>query len=182
MRALHSMRAPQSICETSTMYTLEQVAHHTLVVLLSFFLLVAWAGCATLHSSDDADEEKIGTTDEVVEGITEGTTVIDEDDETEKRGATRISELLKGQTAGVRVSEERGGIKVRIRGEGTLQGSNDPLYVVDGQPREPQPGGVLTAVAPRDVESIRVLKNPDETAIYGSRGKNGVVVITTKSQ
>ena len=165
------------------MHIPEQFGRYTLVILLSLALPAVWTGCATLSSSDDADgEEEIETTDEIIEGFVEGTTVVDEEDETEKRGATRLSELLEGQTAGVRVSEERGGIKVRIRGESTFQGSGDPLYVVDGQPREPQPGGVLTAVAPQDVESIRVLENADETAIYGSRGKNGVVVISTKSR
>ena len=55
-----------------------------------------------------------------------------------------------------------------------------PLYVVDGTPIEPGPGGYVTGINPEDIQSIRVLKYAHETAAYGVRGANGVVLITTR--
>jgi iron complex outermembrane receptor protein len=101
-------------------------------------------------------------------------------------------ELIRAKIPGVQVidnNEPGGGIAVRIRG-GTSTGignaPNDPLYVIDGVPL--QVGGGATAgrnplnfINPQDIESITVLKDASSTAIYGSRGANGVVLITTKS-
>ena len=101
-------------------------------------------------------------------------------------------ELIRAKVPGVQVidnNEPGGGIAVRIRG-GTSTGignaPNDPLYIVDGVPL--QVGGGATAgrnplnfINPQDIESITVLKDASSTAIYGSRGANGVVLITTKS-
>jgi TonB-dependent SusC/RagA subfamily outer membrane receptor len=69
---------------------------------------------------------------------------------------------------------------VRIRGPASFYASGEPLYVLDGSPIEAGPGGALSGINPWDIESIRVLKNPGDTAIYGMRGVNGVIVITTK--
>jgi TonB-dependent SusC/RagA subfamily outer membrane receptor len=66
---------------------------------------------------------------------------------------------------------------VKIRGGNSLQGSNEPLYVVDGFPLT----GNINAINPADIESMEILKDASATAIYGSRGANGVVMITTKS-
>jgi TonB-dependent SusC/RagA subfamily outer membrane receptor len=72
-----------------------------------------------------------------------------------------------------------GRLSVRIRGTDSLLAGKEPLWVVDGLAL--QSGGVqLATLNPRDVESITVLKNPDQTAIYGSRGANGVILIKTK--
>jgi len=73
-----------------------------------------------------------------------------------------------------------GGIAVRIRGATSIRGSNEPLYVVDGIPIQPGPNGSLTGINPHDIATIQVLKDPAETAMYGMRGANGVIVITTK--
>jgi TonB-dependent SusC/RagA subfamily outer membrane receptor len=91
-----------------------------------------------------------------------------------------IEEILKGRVAGVTVTESEGGIAVRIRGSTSIYGSNEPLYVLDGIPITPGPGGALTGISPYDIESIKVLKDPAETALYGMRGANGVIVIKTK--
>jgi TonB-dependent SusC/RagA subfamily outer membrane receptor len=91
-----------------------------------------------------------------------------------------IEEILKGRVAGVTVIESEGGIAVRIRGQTSIYGSNEPLYVLDGVPITPGPGGALTGISPYDIESIKVLKDPAETALYGMRGANGVIVIKTK--
>jgi TonB-dependent SusC/RagA subfamily outer membrane receptor len=92
-----------------------------------------------------------------------------------------VEEILKGRVAGVTVTRSSdGGIAVRIRGATSLYGSNEPLYVLDGIPIQPGPGGSLTGIDPYDIESIEVLKDPADTALYGMRGANGVIVIKTK--
>jgi TonB-dependent SusC/RagA subfamily outer membrane receptor len=58
--------------------------------------------------------------------------------------------------------------------------STEPLYVVDGMPVAAEPGGALKWLAPSDIQRIEVLKDPASTAFYGSRGANGVIVVTTK--
>ena len=73
-----------------------------------------------------------------------------------------------------------GGLAVRIRGTTSIHGSNEPLYVIDGVPIRPGPGGALAGINPYDIESIEVLKDPASTTMYGVRGANGVIVITTK--
>ncbi len=88
---------------------------------------------------------------------------------------------LQGKTTGVQVLQNSGApgapISVRIRGGNSLLGNNEPLYVVDGFALSGDPN----AINPNDIQSIEVLKDASATAIYGSRGANGVVLITTKS-
>jgi iron complex outermembrane receptor protein len=92
-----------------------------------------------------------------------------------------IEEILAGRVSGVRVTRAPdGGIAVQIRGGTSLMGDNAPLYVVDGVPIMPGPGGALVGISPYDIESIRVLKDAASTSEYGSRGANGVIVIKTK--
>jgi len=86
-----------------------------------------------------------------------------------------------GRFPGVTVTRTPdGGVAVRIRGTTSLRGSNEPLYVIDGVAIQPGPGGSLTGINPRDIASIQVLKDPAETAVYGLRGANGVILIKTK--
>jgi TonB-dependent SusC/RagA subfamily outer membrane receptor len=91
-----------------------------------------------------------------------------------------IEEILKGRVAGVTVTRTDGGIAVRIRGASSIYSSNEPLYVLDGIAIQPGPGGSLTGIDPYDIESIEVLKDPADTALYGMRGANGVILIKTK--
>jgi TonB-dependent SusC/RagA subfamily outer membrane receptor len=99
----------------------------------------------------------------------------------ERAPGQSIEDHLKGKVAGVTVARTSdGGISVRIRGATSFYGSNEPLYVLDGVPIAPGPGGALTGVDPYDIESIKVLKDPADTALYGMRGANGVIVIQTK--
>ena len=116
------------------------------------------------------------------------------------RAAATVDQLLQGRAAGVQVTQNaanpNSGVSVRIRGTNSLRGNNEPLYVVDGviissagedvnsvgtgnTGQDPQSG--LNGINPRDIESIEILKDASATAIYGSRGANGVVLITTKS-
>ncbi len=118
----------------------------------------------------------------------------------EAREFSTVDQLLQGRAAGVQVTQNTGspgsGISVKIRGTNSLRGNNEPLYVIDGviissagedvvpaggignSGQEAQNG--LNGINPRDIESIEVLKDASATAIYGSRGANGVVLITTK--
>ena len=97
------------------------------------------------------------------------------------RPVSNALEALQGKAAGVDIttSERPGTIgSIRIRGERSLNGGNDPLYVVDGVPLMSASG--IETLNPRDIESIDILKDASATAIYGSRGANGVVLVTTK--
>lgn len=91
------------------------------------------------------------------------------------------AEALQGRLAGVQITMAEGApgaeAVINIRGRGSITGSSEPLYVVDGVPTD----NALTILNPQDIESLNVLKDAASTAIYGSRGANGVVVITTKS-
>ncbi|WP_316927750.1 TonB-dependent receptor plug domain-containing protein [Ochrovirga pacifica] len=93
-----------------------------------------------------------------------------------------VDGLLQGQVAGVQVtasSDDPGaGATIRIRGGSSLRGGNDPLVVVDGFPIGT--AGDLKQISPQDIESMEVLKDASASAIYGSRGANGVIMITTK--
>jgi TonB-dependent starch-binding outer membrane protein SusC len=102
-------------------------------------------------------------------------------EEIERNASGQPIEMLAGRVSGVTVETVAGGgIAVRIRGTSSFYSSNEPLYVVDGVPFTPGPNGALTGLNPHDIESIQVLKNPADTAIYGMRGANGVIVIKTK--
>ena len=93
---------------------------------------------------------------------------------------TQVSDALQGRVAGVQVENSGvpgGSVKIRVRGSGSVNRSNDPLYVVDGIVRE----SGLDGINPEDIQSMQVLKDASSTAIYGSRGSNGVVLITTKT-
>jgi TonB-linked SusC/RagA family outer membrane protein len=100
-----------------------------------------------------------------------------------------MEQLLKGQAAGVVVTQTNGhpgaATTIRVRGIGSINASNDPLYVIDGMPIE-HPGAtrnfnMLSFLNPSDIENITILKDAASTAIYGSRASNGVVLITTKT-
>lgn len=94
--------------------------------------------------------------------------------------AARAEELLEGRFPGVRVTRVGDGFAVRIRGTSSVLGDNEPLYVVDGSPVEPGPGGALTGINPADIVRIEVLKDIGSTSFYGVRGANGVILITTR--
>ena len=116
------------------------------------------------------------------------------------RQFNNVATLLQGRTTGIQINANTGtpggAVSVRIRGANSLRGNNEPLYVVDGviinsaaedvpdastdanEMQAPQNG--LTGIDPQDIKSIVILKDASATAIYGSRGANGVVLITTK--
>lgn len=95
------------------------------------------------------------------------------------RPIVSAQQALQGKASGVQVVQPSGkpgaGIQVRVRGTTSLNAGNDPLYVVDGIPTND-----ITNLSPNDIESMSILKDASSAAIYGSRGSNGVVLITTK--
>lgn len=92
-----------------------------------------------------------------------------------------VEQILAGRVAGVWVTQSPdGGIAVLIRGATSVEGSTAPLYVIDGVPIQPGPYGQLTGISPYEIESIRVLKDAATTTMYGSRGANGVILVTLK--
>lgn len=93
---------------------------------------------------------------------------------------TRIEDALQGRVSGISVTSSGvpgGDLKIRVRGASSINKSNDPLYVVDGIVRE----SGLDGINPEDIQSMQILKDASSTAIYGSRGANGVVLVTTKT-
>ncbi len=113
---------------------------------------------------------------------------------------TNANQMLQGRVAGLSMTtnngEPGGGAQIRIRGGTSISASNDPLYVIDGVPLQNDaivagaygavgvnpalPRSPLNSINPNDIESITVLKDASATAIYGSRGANGVILIQTK--
>src|SRR5690606_13175298 len=92
----------------------------------------------------------------------------------------RVDQAMAGKIAGVQVQEVSGspgaGMSIKIRGVSSITNSNSPLYVVDGFPIS----GGLETINPKDIESLEILKDAASSAIYGSRGSNGGVVIFTQ--
>ncbi|WGH75422.1 SusC/RagA family TonB-linked outer membrane protein [Tenacibaculum tangerinum] len=109
-----------------------------------------------------------------------GTASVVKAENIEAKSFSNVSQALIGEVAGVNVintSGQPGTVgTVRIRGYGSVNGNRNPLYVVDGVPY----GNSLNSINPADIESTTILKDATATAIYGSRGANGVVLITTK--
>lgn len=97
------------------------------------------------------------------------------------KSVSNVSQALAGEVAGVRVINTSGQpgtvATIRIRGLGSVNGNRSPLYVVDGIPFS----GAVSDINPEDIASVTVLKDAAATAIYGSRGANGVIVVTTKT-
>jgi len=101
-------------------------------------------------------------------------------DDLKKQSISSVAEALTGRMAGVQVSSAEGSpdaeINIRVRGGGSITQDSSPLIIVDGFPT-----GSMSDISPTDIENITILKDASSTAIYGSRGANGVVIITTKS-
>lgn len=92
-----------------------------------------------------------------------------------------IEKILADRVAGVRLGRASdGSLTVQIRGSGSLNADTQPLYVIDGVPITPGPGGSLSGINPYDIASIEVLKDAVSTTMYGSRGANGVILIKMK--
>lgn len=106
----------------------------------------------------------------------------------ESSGSITIDQALQGRLAGVQMVQNTGlpggGSSIQIRGMGSINSSNEPIYVIDGVIIDGATGTVtdnaLSGINPSDIESVEVLKDASATAIYGAQGANGVIIITTK--
>lgn len=137
----------------------------------------------TIHLEEDAQmiDEVItvayGTSTK--KSFTGSATVVNSE-KIEKKNATEVSKALAGEVAGVQVVNSSGqpgsNASIRIRGIGSVNSSTSPLYVVDGVPFD----GDISGIDPSDIASTTVLKDATATSLYGSRGANGVILITTK--
>jgi TonB-dependent SusC/RagA subfamily outer membrane receptor len=138
---------------------------YSLRAALSVCVLVGLvAGCASSNTRREPRAKQSVTADDI-----------------ERQTGEPIEKVLQDKVSGVMVSRTPdGGIAVQIRGASSALGINEPLYVIDGAPMQAGPGGALTGVNPHDIESIKVLKDPADIGIYGIRGANGVILITTK--
>lgn len=137
----------------------------------------------------------VGYGKETKESLTGSVTVVGSKD-LEQIPVSTFEQALRGSVAGLQASAGDGApganTEIRIRGTGSISASSEPLYVIDGIPivsgdlsslngNNGRSGNVMSTINPNDIESISVLKDASATAIYGSRGANGVILITTKS-
>lgn len=154
--------------------------------LLAVGFLLIWAtGCAQTRTIQDDVSHAEGEEAMVSIGYgqiekdnTTGSVATLTRDELERRKVTDATEMLAGRVSGVHMVNTSDGPRLRIRGIHTLMGSQDPLFVVDGTPLPPGFSGIRF-LNPHDIEQIDVLKGA-AASIYGSRGANGVVLITTR--
>ena len=99
----------------------------------------------------------------------------------ERSPGQSVESVLMSKVPGIIVTRAPDGIlAMQIRGPSSLSSSTDPLFIVDGTPFQPGPGGSLTGINPFDISSIEVLKDAASTTMYGVRGANGVIVIKLK--
>lgn len=154
-------------------------------VVLSAVSVLA-LGCHRVPAQEAPAPERRGEDLEIGYGARAGVTppasIASTSDATMRRTRARqVEELIVGRFAGVQVlPTEGGGFTVRIRGVGTFTGNPEPLYVVDGQPVMVTRGRGIDWLNPADIARIDVLKDAASTALYGMRGGNGVILITTK--
>jgi TonB-dependent SusC/RagA subfamily outer membrane receptor len=144
------------------------------------------AACAKRPSPDPVppprDSVQVGYGSQAKRDVTGAIASVDGDAARASAPMT-VADMIQGRFPGVEVQRRPGGgIAVRIRGAQSVAGDDDALIVIDGVPQSDASGGALMALNPRDIKSIDVLKDAGSTAIYGSRGANGVVLITTKQR
>jgi TonB-dependent starch-binding outer membrane protein SusC len=147
------------------------------------FVVVAATGCyhATSRKLTPAElaDLGVGTTAQAPANRAGAVSSVDM---TQARQVSRIEDLFAGRVAGVVARRlPNGHLSVRIRGSHSMIANDEPLYVVDGLPiNTAQVDAVLAGIDPGDVERIDILKDAGSTALYGSRGAAGVILITTK--
>lgn len=135
----------------------------------------------TLHEDSEAlDEVVVIGYGAVRKADLAGSVAVMDNKQFKDQPVTRIEDALQGRVSGISVTSSGvpgGDLKIRVRGASSINKSNDPLYVVDGIVRE----SGLEGINPEDIQSMQILKDASSTAIYGSRGANGVVLVTTKT-
>jgi TonB-dependent SusC/RagA subfamily outer membrane receptor len=153
---------------------------HTLRPLfLGTFALFFLAACATSRPAEDEEALEPMAMDVGYGTVMRGQIASVHGDDPYATRFRTVGEMLR-RIPGVRVVEmKEGGMTVRIRGSSSLRGGEEPLWVLDGMVLHAAEEAIYS-LNPSAIESITVLKNADATAIYGSRGANGVIVIKTR--
>ncbi len=146
-------------------------------VALSCALLVGlFSGCASSSGArpDESDKPAPSPAPPLA-----GTTVTADD--LDNAGSDPIEKTLASRVPGVWITRTPDGtLAIRIRGQTSINANAEPLYVIDGLPVQPGPGGSLAGINPHDIDSIEVLKDAQSLSFYGVRAANGVILIKTK--
>ena len=133
------------------------------------------------HAPGPSDEVNIGYSTQDRRDVTGSVASATGEEMLVDQRSGRVEEMLIGRFPGVDVTRlANGDYTIRIRGSRSLLGSNEPLVVIDGVPSALSPGNALAALTPQNVARIDVLKDAGATAAYGSRGANGVILVTTR--
>ncbi len=136
------------------------------------------AGNSVREEASD-DEVRVGYGTQAADEITGAVSSVRAEDA--GREVTSILDLIEGRLPGVYVRRlGNGEVSIRVRGASSFMGGGEPLFVIDGRPVMTPASSALMAISPQDIVRIDVLKDAGATAIYGSRGANGVILITTK--
>jgi TonB-dependent SusC/RagA subfamily outer membrane receptor len=162
------------------------MASSTLRVAFCALLVGLLPGCATSIPVIPAETGKPAIpTPELVSppapppAATPGTMITGE--ELDRAGNDPIEKTLEAKVPGIIVSRAPdGSLVIRIRGNSSINGNMEPLYVIDGMAIQPGPGGALSGINPHDIASIEVLKDAASLSFYGLRAANGVILIKTK--
>jgi TonB-dependent SusC/RagA subfamily outer membrane receptor len=145
-------------------------------VALSCALFVGLlSGCASNNAGRPGESDKPAALNPPIAGTT-----ITADD-LDRAGNDAIEKTLAAKVPGALITRTPdGGIAIQIRGSTSLAANTQPLYVIDGLPIQPGPGGALVGINPHDIATIEVLKDAASLSFYGLRGANGVIIIKTK--
>lgn len=150
---------------------------------LGFALIPACGGMATTPNAQPTPQDQAdrGYGEQPDEHVAGAVASLESEEESGGHFATMV-DMLRGRVAGLQIDEgPSGDITIRIRGDSSIYANEEPLLVVDGVPVPRFSfSSTLRAMDPRDVRSIRVLKDVGSTAIYGSRGAHGVILISLK--
>ena len=179
---------------TTTGVSTDFDGNYSIVVSESDTLVISYVGYAsvsevvgarnvinvTMNPDNTLDEVVVLGYNSTTKTAFTGTATKIETENIEAKALGNVSQALRGEVAGVNVISSSGApgsdATIRIRGFGSVNGNRSPLYIVDGAPYSSD----LSAINPSDIESLTILKDAAATSIYGSRGANGVIVITTK--
>ena len=136
-----------------------------------------------LAPTGGGDSVQVGYGMQSRRSLTGSVSSIDGDTARKQGTMTSMADLLDGRVAGLEVRRLSGGaLSLRIRGSRSINSDGEPLVVVDGIPIEGNAGALLADMDPRDVKRVEVLKDAGSLAAYGSRGANGVLLVTTKKK
>jgi TonB-dependent SusC/RagA subfamily outer membrane receptor len=159
-------------------------ARHALTLVAVSLIGAVMIGCGAARSAPSppqATPEAKGGAGRSVAGEGTGSVAVVDGDDLHGIPEAQLESMLVGRVAGVQIIKlAGGGISVRIRGQGSINGDTEPLYVVDGMLVHATADRGLYWLNPADIRRIEILKDASTTSMYGVRGANGVVLISTR--